>query len=137
MDTKSETGESGQGRDALLKQEGYDLMAAAFEVYNEHGHGFAEEVYQESLELELGLRKIPFFSKRELEIRYKGIVLRKRYVPDLVAFEGIVAELKAVKCLLPEHEAQLLNYLKATGFRVGYLLNFGCQAKLEWKRMVL
>ncbi|OQW96811.1 MAG: hypothetical protein BWK77_03530 [Verrucomicrobia bacterium A1] len=137
MDTKSETGESGQGRDALLKQEGYDLMAAAFEVYNEQGHGFAEEVYQESLELELGLRKISFSSKRELEIRYKGIVLRRRYVPDLVVFEGIVAELKAVKCLLPEHEAQLLNCLKATGFRVGYLLNFGCPGKLEWKRRVL
>ena len=137
MDTKSEAGEPGHGQDALLKQEGYDLMAAAFEVYNEQGHGFAEEVYQESLEIELGLRGIAFSSKGELEIRYKGIALRKKYVPDLVVFEGIVAELKAVKCLLPEHEAQLLNYLKATGFRVGYLLNFGCPNKLEWKRMVL
>lgn len=113
------------------------MMAAAFEVYNEQGHGFAEEVYQESLELELGFRKIPFTSKGELEIRYKGIALRKRYVPDLVVLDGLIAELKAVKCLLPEHEAQLLNYLKATGFRVGYLLNFGCPNKLEWKRMVL
>ena len=137
MDTNAEDGKPAFGEDALRKQEGYDLMAAAFEVYNEQGHGFAEEVYQESLELELGLRRIPFSSKGELEIRYKGVALRKRYVPDLVVFECIIAELKAVKCLLPEHEAQLLNYLKATGFRAGYLLNFGCPSKLEWKRMVL
>ncbi len=137
MDTDSEDGKPASGEDALRKQDGYVLMAAAFEVYNEQGHGFAEEVYPESLELERGFRKIPFSSRGEIEIRYKGIPPRRRYVPDLVVFGDIIAELKAVKCLLPEHEAQLLNYLNATGFRVGYLLNLGCPTKLEWKRMVL
>lgn len=122
--------------DGLLKQEGYDLMGAAFEVYNEMGPGFLEDVYQESLEKELAARSIPFRSKTTLQIRYKGEPLNKMYVPDLVVQEGIIAELKAVQQLARDHEAQLLNYLKATGKRVGYLINFGSVDKLEWKRMV-
>ncbi|MBP7867785.1 MAG: GxxExxY protein [Acidobacteria bacterium] len=122
--------------DALLQQEGYDLMAAAFEVYNRMGSGYLEEVYHQCLEHELRLRNIPYSSKPELEIRYKGVVLEKRYRPDLLVFEGIIVELKAVKALAPEHEAQLLGYLKASGKRVGYLLNFGSLDQLEWKRMV-
>lgn len=122
--------------DALFKQEGYDLMAAAFEVYNEMGPGFLEEVYQESLEKELAARSIPFRSKTALQIPYKGEPLNKMYLPDLVVQDGILAELKAVQQLAREHEAQLLNYLKASGKRVGYLTNFGSAGKLEWKRMV-
>jgi GxxExxY protein len=122
--------------DELFKQEGYDLMSAAFEVYNQMGSGFLEEVYQQCLERELRMRDIPFETKRELVICYKGEALDKRYIPDFVVHQGIIVELKAVKALAPEHEAQLLNYLKATGMRVGYLLNFGSPGKLEWKRMV-
>ena len=123
-------------RGDLLQQEGYRLMGAAFEVYNEMGQGFLEEVYQESMEKELALRSIPFQSKVGLKIFYKKSPLEKRYIPDLIAFEGIIVELKAVQQLAAEHEAQLLNYLKATGMRVGYLVNFGSPHKLEWKRMV-
>ena len=120
----------------LFKTEGYQFMGAAFEVYNELGHGFLEDVYQESMERELALRGIPFIAKSGLEIFYKGIALEKKYFPDLTVFQEIIVELKAAQKLAPEHEAQLLNYLKATNKRVGYLVNFGSPGKLEWKRMV-
>jgi len=121
---------------ALLKQEGYDLVGAAMEVYNEKGHGFLEEVYQECLEIELELRDIAFESQPELRLFYRGRELRKHYRPDLFVCEGIVVELKAMKALTDNETAQLLNYLKATGMRVGYLLNFGNSNELEWKRLV-
>lgn len=121
----------------LYQQEGYDFMALAFEVYNELGPGFLEDVYQESLELELGRRQIPFASHAPLAIHYKGVVLRKRYEADLILHDGIVVELKAVKALAPEHDAQLLHYLRVTGKRVGYLVNFGASPRLQWKRLVI
>ena len=119
---------------APMQQEGYDFMAAAFEVYNDMGNGYTEDIYQEALELELVDRKIPFRAQTELIIYYKGKPLRKKFRPDLMAFEDLVIELKAVSALTSEHEAQLLNYLKATSKPVGYLVNFGCREKLEWKR---
>jgi len=122
--------------DNLFKAEGYELMAAAFDVYNELGPGFLEEVYQEALEFELTGRKVPLVSKPRLHIHYKGQVMRKYYDADLVVSEGIVVELKAVRTLLPEHEAQLLNELKATRLRVGYLINFGASPRLQWERRV-
>ena len=112
-------------------------MAAVFDVYNEMGSGFLEEIYHESLELELRFRGIPFVSKPLLSIYYKGALLKKQYYPDLIVIEQILVELKAVRALAPEHEAQLLNYLKATRKRVGYLINFGSFPRLEWKRLVL
>jgi GxxExxY protein len=121
----------------LFQQEGYDFMAAAFDVYNEMGHGFLEEVYQESLELELSDRGIPYVSKPRLPLFYKGRPLKKHYEADLIVIGEIVVELKAVKLLLTEHEAQLINYLRATRKRVGYLINYGSFPQLEWKRFVL
>ena len=121
----------------LFQQQGYDFMAAAFEVHTEMGHGFLEEVYHESLELELNQRGIPYTSKPKLSLSYKGQLLKKQYEADLIVIGEIVVELKAVKALLPEHEAQLINYLRATQKRVGYLVNFGSFPKLEWKRFVL
>jgi GxxExxY protein len=121
----------------LYQQQGYDFMAAAFEVYNEMGHGFLEEVYHESLELELTQRGTNYVSKPRLPLTYKGQLLKKQYEADLIVIGEIVVELKAVKTLAPEHEAQLINYLHATRKRVGYLVNFGAFPKLEWKRFVL
>jgi len=123
--------------DGILQQEGYDFMAAAFEVYNELGSGFLEDPYQEAIELELTDRGIPFVAKPKLPIFYKGHQLRKTYEADLIVTDGIIVELKAVHLLAPEHEAQLINYLKATRKRVGYLVNFGAFPKLQWKRMIL
>jgi GxxExxY protein len=124
-------------RAEIYKEEGYKFMGAAFEVYNEQGGGLAEEIYQESLEIELSARGIPFRSKEELKCFYKGRELKKRYIPDLFAFENLVVELKAVSGLLPEHEAQLINYMRITRQPVGYLVNFGHKDSLEWKRSIL
>jgi len=120
-----------------LEQEGYDLMGAVFEVYKEQGHGLSEEIYQESLELELGWRKIPYTDKGELAVYYKGHRLKKRYIPDLLVFGEIVAELKTVNALTPEHEQQLLNYMHITRKAVGYLINFSTPKSVEWKRFIL
>jgi GxxExxY protein len=116
----------------LFQQEGYDFMAAVFEVYNEMGGGFLEEVYQESLELELTERRIPFISRPKLTLHYKSRPLKKHYEADLIVIEAILVELKAA-----EPEAQLINYLKATDKRVGYLINFSSFPRLQWKRLVL
>ncbi len=121
----------------IYKDEGYKMMGAAFEVYNERGFGMAEDVYQESLEIELELRGISFSAKQELRCFYKGRELRKRYVPDLWVSSCLVVELKAVAQLLSEHEAQLLNYLRLARTPVGYLINFGNRDALEWKRIIL
>ncbi len=116
--------------------EGYALIGACFEVYNEMGNGYLEEVYQESFELELSERGIPFVAQPKLPIYYKGRLLKKHYEADLLILDKIIVELKAVKALLPEHEAQLLNYLKATGRKAGYLVNFGAHPKLDWRRRI-
>lgn len=121
----------------IYQNEGYRFMGAAFEVYNERGYGMAEEIYQESLEIELQLRGIAFQSKPELCCYYKGRELKKRYVPDLSVFGCLVVELKAVGQLITEHEAQLLNYMRITRQPVGYLVNFGHNGTLEWKRFIL
>jgi GxxExxY protein len=121
----------------MFKEEGYQLMGAAFEVYNQLGYGMAEEIYQQSLEVELGLRAIPFFSKSELAVFYKGRQLQTTYKPDLVVYAGVVVELKAVTELISEHEAQLFNYLRISRQQVGYLINFGRKGDLEWKRLIL
>jgi GxxExxY protein len=111
--------------------DGYALIGACFEVHKEMGNGYLEDVYQESLEFELADRGIPFVAQPMLPILYKGRKLRKNYQADLLVFDKIVVEIKAVKALLPEHEAQLLNYLKATGRKIGYLVNFGGYPKLD------
>ena len=121
----------------MLKQEGYDLMAAAFEVYNELGYGMAEDVYQSALEVELGLRKIDFVAQAELDIYFKGHLLNAKYRPDLLVFGEVVVELKALKELCSDHEAQLFNYMRIARKRVGYLINFGKKGELEWKRFVI
>jgi GxxExxY protein len=117
--------------------DGYALIGACFEVYNEMGNGYLEDVYQESLEFELSDRGIPYVAQPKLPIYYKGHLLRKQYEADLIVLDRIIVEIKAVKALLPEHEAQLLNYLKATGRKVGYLVNFGACPKLDWRRRIL
>jgi len=121
----------------LLQSEGYDFMAAVFEVYHEMGNGFLEEVYHASLELALTDRGISYVSKLKLPLFYKAHRLKKQYEADPIVIGEIVVELKSVKALVPEHEAQLINYLHATGKRVGYLVNFGSFPKLEWPRLVL
>jgi GxxExxY protein len=112
-------------------------MGAAFEVYNDRGYGLAEEIYQECLEIELEVRGMSFAPKQELRCFYKGRELRKRYMPDLLVLGGLIVELKAVTELAPEHEAQLLNYMRIARQPVGYLVNFGHRDTLQWKGFIL
>jgi len=121
----------------MLKQEGYDFMSAAFEVYNELGYGMAEEIYQQSIEIELTICGYPFLSQAEIEVYYKKHVLKAKYRPDLVVFGEIVVELKATKEICSDHEAQLFNYMRISKKRVGYLINFGQPNGLQWKRFIL
>lgn len=118
-------------------QFGYDLMGACFEVHRELGGGMLEEIYQESLERELSMRGIPFLPKQELILFYKEHQLDKRYIPDLLVADHVLVELKSVNALLPDHEAQLFNYMRITRQPVGYLINFGPMDKVEWKRFVI
>src|SRR6476620_148634 len=121
----------------MFEDEGYRLMGAAFEVYNELGYGMAEEIYQQSLEIELSLREIPFQSKRDLHMFYKDHCLDTLYRLDLLVWNAIVVELKAVSALVEDHEAQLFNYMRIARQPVGHLLNFGKKGELEWKRFIL
>jgi len=121
----------------MFKEEGYQFMGAAFEVYNELGCGMAEEIYQQSLEIELTLRQIPFRTKQELDVFYKNHKLTTKYKPDLLVFGGIVVELKSVAELVPDHDAQLFNYMRVSRHSVGYLINFGHKGTLQWKRFIL
>ena len=120
----------------MLEKEGYEVMGAAFEVYNTLGCGFLEEVYQRSLEIEFGRRDISYQAQQGLALYYKDVLLNKHYIPDLVAYNSIIIELKAVRDLTADHVAQIINYLKAGKMSVGYLINFGRHDKLEWKRVV-
>jgi GxxExxY protein len=115
----------------MFDKECYAIRGAIFEVYSILGAGFAEDVYQEALEAELGDRSIPFVAHPRLQIRYKERLLEKVYVPDVVCFDKIILELKAVKELLPEHDAQLINYLKATSLQLGMLINFGAYPQVD------
>lgn len=120
----------------IFKDEVYAIVGAAIEVHRELGPGFLEPVYQEALEIELQARGIPFESQKRLLIHYKGHRLQKEYVTDLVCYERVIVEIKALGHLSGREQAQILNYLKATGLRVGVLINFGSSGKLEWKRFV-
>lgn len=123
--------------DLLYEGETYRIRGAAFEVYRELGNGYVEPVYQECMERELALTEVPFEAQKELTLLYKGQPLNQRYIPDLLCFEKIIVELKAVKALLPEHRAQVLNYLKAAGLRLGLLINFGHYPSVEIERIIL
>ena len=105
------------------------------EVHKELGCGFLEGVYQEALGKEFGDQAIPFKSQPTIQIAYKGKPLDKTYQPDFICYKVIIVEIKAISSLSGIEEAQLINYLKATGLKVGLLINFGAKS-LEYKRLV-
>jgi len=123
-------------KDLIYKDECYAIIGGCFAVYKDKGCGFLEPVYQECLEIEFEHLRLPAKPQVELELRYRGRVLKHKYVPDFICFDKIVLEIKAVSALTDEHRAQVLNYLNATGFQLGLLVNFGHYPKLEYERIV-
>ncbi|MEX0728973.1 MAG: GxxExxY protein [Planctomycetaceae bacterium] len=118
----------------LYREESYAVNGAIFEVYREMGCGFLEPVYQECLAKEFALCGIPHRAKPELRLTYKHMPLERVYEPDFICYDTIIIELKAVKEIAPEHQAQILNYLKATGLKLGLLVNFGAYPKAVIQR---
>ena len=111
-------------------------MGACFEVYKQKGSGFVEPVYQQCLSIEFSMQGVPAAEQVELQLDYKGRTLHQTYRPDFICFEKIIVEIKAVSKLADEHRAQVHNYLKATGFKLGLLVNFGHYPQVEWERLV-
>ena len=120
----------------IYEEETYAIRGAIFEVYKTLGLGFLEDVYQLALEEELRLRSIPFESKQPLHIFYKGKDCGC-YEPDLICYGKIIVELKSVEALHSKHEAQLMNYLAATGYKLGLLVNFGAEPTVDIRRRVV
>jgi GxxExxY protein len=121
----------------LFRDECYAIQGAVFEVYREMGHGFLEAVYQECMEKELLRRSIPFEAERTLALQYKGQALKQVYKPDLICYGKIVVELKGVRAVAPEHQAQVLNYIRAANLQLGLLVNFGAYPKATIKRLIM
>ena len=113
----------------------HQIIGAAMDVHNEMGPGHLEAVYHECLEIEYGLRKIPFISKPHLSLYFKNRKLKKHYEPDFVVFEQIVVEIKAQKTLTQNDEAQIINSLKSSRHEVGLLINFG-ESSLKFRRFI-
>jgi len=119
----------------LYEKDSYKIIGACMNVHNELGPGFLEAVYQEALSIELRRMNIPFEQEKLIQIYYQGNKLEKRYQADFVCFDKIILEIKALSGLSGIEESQVINYLKATGFKLGLLVNFGAQS-LEHKRLV-
>jgi GxxExxY protein len=119
----------------IRDEETYTLIGLAMKVHGELGGGFLEAVYQEAFELELQNASVPYEREKKLEVYYCKKKLNVFYLADFICYGSIVVEMKAIRQLTCHDEAQLLNYLKATGCKKGLLFNFGCQS-LEYKRMV-
>jgi len=119
------------------KEECYQIQGAVFDVYREMRCGFLESVYQECMAKELLIRGIPYVEHQGLRLFYKGETLRQTYTPDFICYGSVIVELKALSATTGAHKAQVLNYLKATGMRLGLLVNFGGFPKATVERIVL
>ncbi len=121
----------------LYQNETYQLIGAAMTIYNHLGPGFLEVIYHDAMEIELTELEIPYESRKPLTVYYRGRRLPHDYIADIICHERILLELKAVKDIHEAHIAQTMNYLKATELALGYVINFGNQQKLQWKRVLV
>lgn len=119
----------------VFKDESYAIIGAAMEVHKQLGCGFIEKVYQDALEIEMGMRNIPFQRERHLPVFYKGIPIKHDYFADFICYDKIVIECKAVSEILDIHKKQTLNYMKINNFKLGIIINFSNQS-LEHTRIV-
>ena len=120
--------------DIIYKEESYKIIGACFEVYKQKGCGFTEYLYHDCLKIEFDLQNIPYIFEPAIQLEYKGKILDRYFEPDFVCYNKIIVEVKAVSKLIDEHRAQTLNYLNATNFELGLLVNFGHYPKIEYER---
>ena len=123
-------------QDILYKHESFKINSCIYAVNKKLGVGFLEAVYQEALEIELRRQNIPFVKQHELKILYDGIPLSNKYKADIICYNKIIIELKAVTKITNQHRAQLMNYLAATGYNLGLLVNFNSYPKADIVRIV-
>ena len=122
-------------KELVLKVESYAIVGACIAVHKELGQGFLESVYQEAVEITFNKEAIPFVREQELNISFNGQLLEKKFYVDFLCYDQIIVELKAVKALDQNHEAQVINYLKASNKPLGILINFG-EKSLVYKRLI-
>ncbi|HEX8341596.1 MAG TPA: GxxExxY protein [Tepidisphaeraceae bacterium] len=120
----------------ILSDQSYAIIGAAMAVHNELNAGFAEAVYQEAMEIELAARGVPFERQVRLRVNYKGRQLEAEFIADLICYGTTIVELKAVREKHKYFEAQIINYLRATGLKLGLIINFGDPGRLDWQRFV-
>lgn len=123
-------------RNYIHSQETEAIIGACYEVHRHLGNGFLEAVYHEAPEMEFDERSVPYLSEAELDIWDKNRKLVRKYIADFICYDGIIVEIKSVQTLSGEHVSQLLNYLNASGMKLGLLINFG-SAKMQIKRVIL
>ena len=116
-------------------QETYNIIGSAMAVHSELGHGFLEAIYHEALEREFNMQGIPFSKEKKLPVYYKKYKLKSYYLADFICYDSVIVEIKALQRLSGNEEAQLINYLKASGLNRGLLINFGAK-QLQYKRLV-
>lgn len=119
----------------IYKEESYAIIGACFNVYKDKGSGFTEALYHECLEIEFEFLKIPFQSQVQLPLEYRGRLLKQRFQPDFICHEKVILEIKAMVTTCDEHRSQVLNYLSATGYQLGLLVNFCAYPRLEYERL--
>ena len=123
-------------KELIFKEECYQIQGTIFEVYREMGNGFLEAVYQKCLEMELSRRCVPFISQHQLRLTFRGQPLNQTYKVDLICYDKIVVELKALTSTTPQRKAQLMNYLKSSRLSLGLLVNFGSFPKATVERII-
>ena len=118
----------------IYRDECYKIVGALIEVHREKGCGFLESVYQECLEIEFDFLNIDAAPHQELRLFYREKELKQKFIPDFICYNKIIVEIKACSSLVDEHRCQVINYLRATDYKLGLLVNFGSSKKLEWER---
>jgi GxxExxY protein len=119
-----------------LQEESYNIIGVCFEVHNVLGSGFLEEVYKEALAIEMDEMGMPYAREEQINIYYKSKILKKKFRSDFLCYSSIIVEVKAKECLILKDYSQILNYLNATGLRLGIIVNFG-ETSLKYKRILL
>jgi GxxExxY protein len=122
--------------DFIYKQETHDIIGAAMAVHRYFGCGFTEKVYQDALEQELLICKIPYEREKAIHAVFHEVQLKTPFVPDFICYDKIIVELKAVKELDDIHRSQAINYAKVAGYQVALLINFGTTS-LEFERFAI